>query len=88
VDARWHQWSENHIANHGVAWNEVQEALLPPLVREDNGDSELVLGTTFAGRHLAVVVVPDEDAPTVFVVTARDMTDTERRRYRRRRGKG
>ena len=89
MQARWTQWSEDHVAPHGVTWTEVEEALTPPIV-EENGDrdSRLVLGRTFGGRYLLMVVAPDPDAPTVFVVTARGMTDAERRRYRSRIGKG
>jgi len=41
----------------------------------------LVLGRTFAGRYLAIALKPEADGYTVL--TARDMEQHERRRYRR-----
>jgi len=41
------------------------------------------MGTTLAGRYLFVVVAT-ADRGGVYVVTAREMTDVERRRFRRR----
>ena len=84
-EPRWHPWSEEHVARHGVSWEEVEEALLPPTVSRPARDgTTVVLGQTFAGRHLALVVAPDDDAPTVSVITARLMTDRERGLYRAR----
>jgi hypothetical protein len=42
----------------------------------------LVYGQTYAGRYLLVVAV-DEDGQA-FVVTARDMTDAEKKTFRRK----
>ena len=42
----------------------------------------LIAGTTVAGRHLIVVAADDDGL--AFVVTARDMTASEKRAYRRR----
>lgn len=47
-----------------------------------------MLGRTDAGRYLTVIVVPDDNASTVFVVTAREMTKSERALYRARLTKG
>ena len=86
--ARWSKWSEAHIADD-VAWHEVEEALMPPIVTQRVKAGALeVLGQTFDGRYLALYVAPDEDQDTVFVITARTMTDSERRRYRNRKRKG
>jgi hypothetical protein len=89
VEARWHEWSEEHVLRHALEWHEVEEALQPPIVtqRGRNG-TMLVLGRTYAGRYLSVVVVPDDDAPTVFVVTARPMDDRELRAYEARKKQG
>jgi uncharacterized DUF497 family protein len=88
VEARWTQWSQDHVADD-VAWHEVEEALLRPIVTQGARDgSAEVLGQTFDGRYLAMCVTRDEGARTMFVITARTMTDAERRRYRRREWKG
>jgi uncharacterized DUF497 family protein len=42
-----------------------------------------VWGSTSGGRLLQVVFVLDDDG-TVFVIHARDLTDSEKRRLRRR----
>jgi len=44
---------------------------------------ELVFGTTDAGRYLLVVLVEAADGRD-FVVTARDMRDSERQAFRRK----
>jgi uncharacterized protein len=89
VEARWHQSSEDHIARHGVTWTDVEEALVGPVViRLAQGDVRQILGRTIGGRPLAIYVVPDDDASSVYVVTARQMTSAELRTYRRRWQKG
>jgi uncharacterized DUF497 family protein len=89
VEARWTSWSEEHVARHGVEWHEVEEALTPPIVSRPVSEGALkVLGRTYAGRYLAVIVSPDGDPPTVFVITARDMDDRERKQYQARQNKG
>lgn len=45
-------------------------------------DSTLVYGCTAVGRHLFVVVV--DDGGEAFVVTARDMTEREKRTFKRK----
>jgi len=52
-------------------------------VAKGRDDVRLVFGTTDSGRHLAVVLSEAEDG-RLFVVTARDMTESERRAFARR----
>jgi uncharacterized DUF497 family protein len=75
-----------HIARHGVVPEEVEEACFgKAMVRgvESEGPNPVyhVLGETEAGRHLLCVVIlfPEGKA---YPVTARDMTDKEKTRYR------
>jgi hypothetical protein len=42
----------------------------------------LVYGRTYAGRYLLVVVIPE--GQEAFVVTARDMTEAEKKTFRRK----
>jgi hypothetical protein len=42
----------------------------------------LVYGRTYAGRYLLVVVIPE--GLEAFVVTARDMTEAEKKTFRRK----
>lgn len=79
------EWSENHIAGRGITLDEVREAILQRPYWQQNGRSGsfLCYGTTQTGKHLLVVVV--EDRPGVaFVVTAREMTGSEKKTFRRR----
>jgi uncharacterized protein len=76
----------DHIARHGVQPEEVEEACFGDalvLAAPSTGRNPVyhVLGETEAGRHLFCVVIlfPGDKA---YPVTARDMTDKERRRYR------
>lgn len=84
-EIRWTEASEDHIARHGVVPVEVEQVLYsrPRLVAAGREEVTLVFGTTDAGRHLVVALADAEDG-RLFVVTARDMTDSERRTFLRR----
>ena len=79
----WTEDSEAHIARHGVQPSEVEQALYgrPRLSTKGRKGTTLVLGTSKEGRHLLVVVTEAADGRD-FVVTARDMTDSEKRLFR------
>jgi len=76
-----------HIARHGVVPEEVEEALVDnPLVLRTGDGRYLGYGETGDGRPLFVVFVSQGDG-RVRPLTARAMTEAERRLYRRKRGK-
>jgi uncharacterized DUF497 family protein len=77
-------WSADHIAAHGVTLDEVREAILerPYLAVPSRDGTTLVYGRTYAGRYLLVVAIADADE--AFIVTARDMTDAEKKTFRRK----
>lgn len=79
----WTEDSEAHIARHGVTPTEVEQALYarPRLVVAGREDTREVLGTTDANRYLFILVAEAADGRD-FVITARDMTETERRLFR------
>ena len=79
----WTEDSEAHVARHGVTPAEVEQALYdrPRLRTAGRNGTTLVLGTTNEGRHLLVVVSEAIDGRD-FIVTARDMTDNEKRPFR------
>lgn len=82
--ARPSDWSEDHIAKHNVTMEEIAEVLTAPHVESaGRNDTVLVTGQTEAGRYLLVVAV-DEGHGQGFVITARDMSDREKRAYRKR----
>ena len=88
---RIHQihWSEeciDHIARHGVTPEEFEEVCFGrPLVLRARSEGEnpvyYVLGQTLAGRYLFCVVIQFPDG-NGYPVTARPMTDKEKRRYK------
>lgn len=77
------EWSFGPIAAHGVSLDEVREAILehPYWAAPGRGGTTLVYGRTYAGRYLLVVIPEGQEA---FVVTARDMTETEKKTFRRK----
>jgi uncharacterized DUF497 family protein len=86
VEFRWISWNQEHIAEHGVEPEEAEDAVRNtrapfPLVQAD--ERYLVWGRTEGGRFLQVVFVIDPD-DTIFVIHARELTDKEKKRYRRR----
>ncbi|WP_034269603.1 hypothetical protein [Haloechinothrix halophila] len=83
-DVKDSEWSANHIARHDVTMEEVRDAILyrPYWMASGKNDSTLIYGRTRAGRHLLVVAVDDDGE--AFIVTARDMTDREKRTFKRK----
>ncbi|RYV49605.1 BrnT family toxin [Pengzhenrongella frigida] len=81
----WSEESEDHIARHRVVPEEVQEALYmsPRWITPGRGGTTLVFAMSDAGRHLLIVIAPALDGG-VYIVTARDQTDSERRTFRRK----
>jgi uncharacterized protein len=77
-------WSADHIAAHDVTLDEVREAILerPYWSAPGRDGTTLIYGRTYEGRYLFVVAIAEGEE--AFIVTARDMTDTERRTFRRK----
>ncbi len=76
-----------HIAGHGVTPTEAEEAFLdrhriPARAHSRPGERRrAIIGRTHAGRILYVVYVEQDD--TIYVVTAYQAQDREKRKYRR-----
>ncbi len=84
----WPEDRVDHIARHGVGPEEFEQACFgDPLVYRAKSEGPnpvyYVLGITDTGRYLLCVVIQFPDG-NGFPVTARDMTDNEKRRYKRR----
>lgn len=86
LSVRLHPWSEEHVARHSVTLNECEEALTnrPYINHEGEQSSRLIFGRTNSGRYLFVVAVADETPGVAFVVTAREMTQKEKKSFRRK----
>lgn len=83
-EIRWTEDAEDHIAAHAVTTDEVEQVVntRPRLVLAGREQTEYVFGTTSAGRYLLVVLTEAMDGRD-YVVTAREMTNAERRTFRR-----
>jgi len=84
-EVAWDEASEAHVARHAVTPDEVEDVLFsrPRLVQSGPYATTYVMGRSLAGRYLFVVVA-EAARGGVYVVTAREMTEAERRRFRRR----
>jgi len=83
----WPEERIDHIAYHGVTPEEVEETCFGrSLIQRAKSQGEnpvyYVLGQTDAGRYLFCVVIRFPDGKG-YPVTARPMTDKEKRRYRK-----
>jgi uncharacterized protein len=84
----WPQDRIDHIGRHGVTPGEVEEVCFGRGVvqrAKSGGENPVyyVLGQTDAGRYLFCVVIHLPDGKG-YPVTARPMTDKEKRQYRQR----
>jgi uncharacterized DUF497 family protein len=84
-EIHWTERAEAHIMRHNVTPDEVEQVIntRPRLTMNGRDDTTFVLGTTSAGRYLAVVLAAADDGRQ-YVVTSRDMTSNERRVFRRK----
>lgn len=86
IEFRWNEWNLDHATRHGVSVAEcervVRIAKRPyPLARGDG--KYLVVGRGQGDRLIRVVYVLDDDA-TVYVIHAMPLSDSDKRRHRRR----
>ena len=82
----WDSWNAEHIARHGVDPSEAEaicRSHRAVVIRGRQG-RHLVYGHTGDGRYL-LVVLQARGGGLVRIITARDMTEHERRFYHRRR---
>ena len=77
----WDDDTVEHLAQHGVSPEEAEQACrIRPYTLRTRGGRYLVLGHTDAGRYLTVIVAP-LGGGQAKIITAREMTLLERRRY-------
>ena len=82
----WDEDTADHISRHAVSPEEVEEVLFNdselPRIMRGKGNRYLVYGMTNAGRFLLVVLIIANRKTRI--ITARDMTDREKKFYRRK----
>ena len=83
----WDERSEDHIAGHGVTFEEVEQAVQDILYNRRSGEYQLIVGLTASGRYLTVVL-DDEGDGIWYPVTARPTTRSERSLLRRQMRRG
>jgi hypothetical protein len=81
------EWNDDrfeHIVQHDVVPAEVWEACQDPLhiARREGRNRYRLYGQTADGRYL-FVVLEQLEAATYIPITARDMSDAEKRNFRR-----
>lgn len=83
-ELEWDDYRIEHIAQHGVEIEEVWETCEDPfhLARRQGHCRFLLYGQTEDGRYIFVVLEHIEDS-VYKPITARDMTDREKRSFRR-----
>ena len=85
TDFEWDDENIEHIADHGVSPEEVEEACYHrPYVLKGREGRYLVYSQTGDGRYLLTVAVYRGQG-IIRVITARDMTESERRLCKNRR---
>jgi hypothetical protein len=82
----WDEDTAEHISRHAVSPEEVEEVLFndsySPRIMRGKENRYLVYGKTNAGRFLLVVLIIADRKTRI--ITARDMTDGEKKFYRRK----
>ena len=82
---KWIDWNVGHIAQHGVSPEDAEWLVnhpRPPYPRRAGRDKWVVHGRT-PGGDLLMVVYAFEPDDRVFAITARPLTDREKRNLRR-----
>lgn len=82
----WDDRNIDHIARHNITPDEAEEVFLDALFRKGREGRLLVYGVTDPGRFILVVAAL-KSGGVVRVITARDMTQSERRYYLREKGR-
>ena len=86
LEFRWIDWNIDHIAEHGVTPEEAEAAIRSarrPFPQQREEERWLVWGRGSGGRLLQVVFVLDDD-DTAFVIHARPLTVSEKKKFRKR----
>jgi uncharacterized DUF497 family protein len=82
----WDEDTADHISRHAVSPEEVEEVLFndsdSPRIMRGKENRYLAYGKTNSGRFLLVVLIIANRKTRI--ITARDMTDREKKFYRRK----
>jgi uncharacterized DUF497 family protein len=87
MDFRWNEWNIEHVGKHRVSPEEAEQVVRqaePPYPQGRENEKLLVCGRGRGGRLLQVIYLLEED-DAVYIIHARPLTESEKRRFRRRR---
>ena len=84
IELYWDDHNIDHVAQHGVTPNEVEDICFGiHISRKEGGQRYILSGQTDCGRYLNVVI--EKVAGGIFrPITAFDMSETYKRRYKRK----
>jgi len=83
---RWNGWNVDHVSKHGVEPDDAEEVVLAaraPFPSYEGDGKWLVRGQTSSGTYIQVIYVVDSDG-RFYIIHARQLTHSEKRRLRRR----
>ena len=85
TDFEWDEQNITHVARHNLEPEEIEEAFCGVYKLLEAEDRFLLFGQTDAGRYVLVVFAIKDTAEgeVIRVITARDLTRSERRWYAR-----
>jgi uncharacterized protein len=83
-DLEWDDWNEEHIGRHHVTPEEVEDVCFGQHLEgpAKGKNVRACYGQTSAGRYM-IIILASRGGGFYYPVTARQMTDIERRRYQR-----
>ena len=83
---KWIDWNVEHISEHNVSPDEAEEVVIYGKKRKGKNNTKISIGQTEDGRYLLVVYVREKNGD-IFVITARDLTEKEKKNWRKRYGR-
>jgi uncharacterized DUF497 family protein len=86
MEFRRGRWNFDHVSEHGISPAEAEyliSSARPPYPIGIEQSKSLVVGKLLDGTYAQGIYVLDEDR-TAFIIHARPLTESEKRRYRRR----
>jgi len=81
----WNDQNIKHIARHHLTPDEVEEVFLDAIFRKGRESRLIVYGISNVGRYIFIVAAI-KPGGLIRVITARDMTKSERRYYLKEKG--
>ncbi len=83
----WDDWNINHIAQHGVIPEEVEQVgSSDPMIQQGKKSRLAITGITKAGKMITVILDPEPEEEVYYVITAYPTNKKYRRIYQQDKG--